>query len=324
LKAAVAAEPANFRAQEELEAVVRALGERAEADRLANLGSERANPTSALLEGRYGKAGPCNTWRRILTTMLRVAAEYMQLGLYQRALDVLDRTYSRCAADQSEPGSVLPQKHPLVLYYAAYCKQKLGTDAPQNWRAASELSTSLVFPSSDTDRVVLEAALAANGNDATAHYLLGTLLFSKGMTDAGMAHWKEAKQLAPHLQVVDVDMGNVLLKVKDNPQGALTAFREGVRNDPENAEVYVGLDEAMSVTGVSAGERAAALSQYPSADAARIRKMPADLVYQLALTRAEAAQYERALALFQDRFFPQRGRGDDIGTSGVRGQANAG
>jgi predicted Zn-dependent protease len=310
LKAAVAAEPANFRAQEELESVVRALGDRAEADHLADLGLS-VNPLSAFLKEDTGKPDmqylAADPYR-----ILRVAAEYMQLGLYQRALDVLDRTYPAAPADQSEPGSVLPQKHPLVLYYAAYCKQKLGTDAPQNWRAASELSTSLVFPSSDTDRVVLEAALAANGNDATAHYLLGTLLFSKGMTDAGMAHWKEAKQLAPHLQVVDVDMGNVLLKVKDNPQGALTAFREGVRNDPENAEVYVGLDEAMSVTGVSAGERAAALSQYPSADAAD-SKMPADLVYQLALTRAEAAQYESGLALFKDRFFPSEEGGTTSG-----------
>ena len=32
--------------------------------------------------------------------------------------------------------------------------------------------------------------------------------------------------------------------------------------------------------------------------------MPANLVYQLALTRAEAQQYEQALALFKNRFFP--------------------
>jgi tetratricopeptide (TPR) repeat protein len=190
-----------------------------------------------------------------------------------------------------------------VLYYVAYCKEKLGADAQRNWQAASELSPSLVFPSSETDRVVLEAALAANRRDATAHYLLGTLLFSKGLSDAGMAHWAEAKKLAPHLQVVDVDMGDALLKLKGDPQRALTSFREGMRNDPDNAEVYVGLDAAMSLTGASAAERAAILSQYPSADAPD-SKMPADLVYQLALTRAEGRQFEQALALFKDRFFP--------------------
>ena len=301
LRAAVAAEPANLRAQEELEAVLRGSGEHSEADRLANLGLS-ANPLSAFLKEDTGKTDlqylAADPYR-----VLRVADEFMQLGLYQKALDVLTRTYTAAPADQSEPGSVLPQKHPLVLYYAAYCKQKLGADALRNWQAASELSANFVFPSSEADRVVLEAALVANGKDATAHYLLGTLLFSKGLIDTGMAHWAEAKELAPHLPVVDVDMGDVLLKVKDNPQGALAAFREGIRNDPENAEVYVGLDEAMSVTGASAVERAAALSQYPSADASD-SKMPADLVYQLALTRAEAQQYEKALALFKNRFFP--------------------
>jgi hypothetical protein len=150
---------------------------------------------------------------------------------------------------------------------------------------------------------VLEAALAANPKDSTAHYLFGTLLFSKGLTDAGMAQWTEAKQLAPHLPVIDVDMGDFFLKLKDDPQRALISFREAMKNDPDNAEAYNGLDSAMSLTGASAEERADLLSQYPSADALD-SKMPADLVYQLALTRAEAKQFEPALAPFKDRFFP--------------------
>ena len=158
----------------------------------------------------------------------------MQLGFYRKALQVLDRTYLPVPADQSEPGSVLPQKHPLVLYYAAFCKEKLGEGAARDWQAGSELSPSLVFPSSKTDRVVLEAALAANRSDATAHYLLGTLLFSKGLTDDGMAQWAEAKQLAPHLRVIDVDMGDYYLRLKGDPQRALTSFREAMKNDPDN------------------------------------------------------------------------------------------
>jgi len=299
LRAAVDAQPDSVRAQEELQAVLRALGERSEADRLAilYLGS---NPMSDFLKEDTGKPDlehlAADSYR-----VLRLAAEYMQLGLYRKALEVLDRTYPTVAADQSEPGSVLPQKHPLVLYYAAYCRQKLGEDAPRNWQAASQLSPSLVFPSSETDRVVLEAALAANGSDATAHFLLGTQLFSKGLSDAGMAHWAKAKQLAPHLQGVDVDMGDALLKVKNDPRGALASFREGLRDEAENAEVYVGLDAAKSLTAASATERAAILSQYPSADAGD-SKMPVELVYELALTRAEAIQFDQALALFKNRF----------------------
>jgi tetratricopeptide (TPR) repeat protein len=107
------------------------------------------------------------------------------------------------------------------------------------------------------------------------------------------------------LQVLDADMGKAWLQVKGDSQNALKFFREGVENDAANPEIYVGLDEAMSLTGVSAKERAEALDRYPSAAGkASLSTMPANLVYQLALTRAEAGRYDEALDLFKDRFFP--------------------
>jgi tetratricopeptide (TPR) repeat protein len=106
------------------------------------------------------------------------------------------------------------------------------------------------------------------------------------------------------MMVVDANLGNALLKLKRDPQAALASFREGVRNDPENTDLYFGLDAAMSLTGVSAVERAGVLSQYPVTNAPD-SKMPSNLVYQLALARAEAGQYDQALALFNDRFFPR-------------------
>ena len=104
----------------------------------------------------------------------------MHSGLYTKALAVLGRKYPAVPADQSEPESVLPQNHPLVLYYAAYCEAKLGKGCDAKLAGGEEAFANYVFPSSAMDEVVLEAALSANTSDATAHYLLGTLLFSKG------------------------------------------------------------------------------------------------------------------------------------------------
>ncbi|MEO6924015.1 MAG: hypothetical protein ABI142_09335, partial [Bryocella sp.] len=114
-----------------------------------------------------------------------------------------------------------------------------------------------------------------------------------------MKNWAESKRLDPTRAVLDAEMGKAWLHIKNDPQHALVAFREGVKNDAQNEDVYDGLDKAMSLTGVSAKERAAALALYPSAST-----MPPNLVYQLALTQAEAGQYDQALALFQGRFFP--------------------
>ncbi len=300
-KAAVEGAPEDTLAREQMEALTRALGNPVEADRLAHLGLI-TDPTSDFLKEELAMPDlphlAADPYR-----VLRVATVYIQLGLYQKALVVLDQTYPAVPEDQSEPGSVLPQNHPLVRYYAAYCRSKLGGDAQQNWQAASRLSPGLVFPSTETDRIVLESALFANENDATAHYLLGTLLFSKGLFDAGMAHWTEAKQLDPHLPVVDVDLGKAWLRLKGDTQRGLASFLDGAQNDPENTEVYVGLDEAMSLTDVSATKRAAALSRYPLVDSQN-STVPAGLVYQLALTRAEAGQFNEALSMFKNRFFP--------------------
>jgi predicted Zn-dependent protease len=301
LKSAVEASPQDLLAQEETEAITRALGNEAEADQLAHL-ALATNPLSDFLKEETGTPNlqhlAADPYR-----VLRVASEYMQLGLYLKALAVLERIYPATPPDQSEPGSVLPQDHPLVLYYAAYCKSKLGTDARQERQTASHLSPNLVFPSTQTDGLVLEDALLANEKDATAHYLLGTLLFSEGLFDAGIAHWTEAKKLDPHLPVVDASLGKAWLQIKDNTQRALESFVEGMQNDPDNTEIYIGLDQTMSLTGVPAEKRAEMLSHYPMADTPQ-SKMPANLVYQLALTRAEAGQYELASSLFKDRFFP--------------------
>ncbi len=301
LKDAVEAAPLDMRSTEQLEAVTRALGDTTTADQIARK-SLAMDPMSDFLKEETSSPDlphlAADPYR-----VLRVAAEYMNLGLYQRALSVLSRNYPEVPADQSEPDSVLPQNHPLVLYYTAYCKAKLGEDAPQNWQAAKRPSSALVFPSSPTDETVLQHALHTNSGDGTAQYLLGTLLFSKGMYDAGIEHWTEAKLLSQNMPVLDANLGKAWLHIRNDPQRALESFEQGAKNDPTNADIYAGLDTAMSLTGVSAKDRAAALARYPSTDDAS-STMPANLVYQLALTRAEAGQYDQALALFKDRFFP--------------------
>jgi len=300
--AAVDAEPLDREAQEQLEALTRALGNTAEADRLARV-YLAAEPTSDFLKNEIGTPDllhlAADPYR-----VLQVATEYMQLGLYKNAVTLLETKYPAVPPDQTEPGSVLPQAHPLVLYYAALCRTKLGLEAHQTWKVASQLSPSLVFPSSQMDELTLEAALTESDEDANAHYLLGTLLFSKGLYDEGILHWTKAKQLSPRLPIVDADLGKAWLQLKHDPVRALASFRDGSQIDRDNSEIYVGLDQAMSLTDVPAQQRAAALSLYPQADAAQSR-MPANLVYQLALTRAEAGQFQQALSLFQGRFLPR-------------------
>lgn len=299
------AEPDDLRTAEELIAIQRALGDEQTARTVAAQWLRRY-PVSYFLREELGNPDlpslGADPYR-----VLDVAAEYMRLGLYHPALAVLSRKYPASPPDQNEPGTVLPQDHPLVAYYRAYCEGKLGRPAADDYAAASKLSTLYVFPNSATTVHVLQAALEARPSDGTAHYLLGTFFFSRGLTDAALQAWNEARKLAPETPVLNADIGTALLHVRKDPQGALSAFRDGIAVDAKNPALYVGMDEALSLLKGPARDRVQALERYPD-----LAQMPSHLVYELALNRTEAGDFDGAKRLFHDRFFPRQEGGTNV------------
>ncbi len=300
----------DVRVSEETVALENALGRGSDASALANR-TLQSVPSLFLRLETAKKLGGDPDLLRVLAAdpdrVLNIAAEYMRLGLYERALDVLSREYSAVPADESEPGALLPQNHPLVAYYRGYCRAKLGESPAADFARAEKLSTLYVFPSGAETLAVLEAASRANPNDATAEYLLGTHYFSRGQTEAALDAWAKARRLNPRLPVLHADIGRVLLNVKNEPGQALEAFREGVAADPSNVALYFGMDQAISLLAGPATDRIKALERYPD-----LASMPADLVYELALSHAEAGEFDAAEALFRNRFFPRREGGTNV------------
>jgi len=117
--------PEDLRAAEELAAVLHALGRTADGEKLTRERLARF-PLSDFLREELGKPNlvhlAADPYR-----VLNLASEYARLGLYRRAVEVLSREYPPPKADQSEPGAVAPQNHPLVVYFRGYCREKLGS-----------------------------------------------------------------------------------------------------------------------------------------------------------------------------------------------------
>jgi tetratricopeptide (TPR) repeat protein len=67
------------------------------------------------------------------------------------------------------------------------------------------------------------------------------------------------------------------------------------------------MDEALSILQRRAKERVQALERYPD-----LAQMPSDLVYELALNRAEAGDFDGAKRLFYNRFFPREEGGTNV------------
>ena len=305
LSGALRADPQDLRTVEELVAVKAALGGSQAVQQEARRGIGRF-PLSLLLREELGDpdlAQLANDSDRVLN----LAAEYMRLGLYQSALKVLSRQYPPAVADQSEPGALAPQNHPMVAYFRCYCRSKLGQSPSGDYSAASKYSAAYVFPRTEEELTVLRAVVDTNPSDATARYLLGTLYFSRGMTDPAVREWTEARKIGRRLPVLDASMGLALLHIKNDPEAALAAFRDGLHSDPDNIANYLGIDQALSLLNRSPRERAEALEKYPKLDSA-----PPPLIFELILNLAEAGNFEESTSLFHNRFFPREEGGTNV------------
>jgi tetratricopeptide (TPR) repeat protein len=297
--------PDDPRAAEELVTVSRALGRKNEGEKLATQRLARF-PLTDFLREELGKPDLAHLGADPYR-VLNVASEYARLGLYGRAVEVLSREYPEPPSDQTEPGAVAPQNHPLVVYFRGYCREKLGESGKNDFAQASRLSTAYIFPNTVEDLLALKAAIRASEKDATAHYLLGTWYFAREKTDEAISEWQEARKLNPQIPVLEASLGLSLLHAKRDFAGALNAFKEGIRSDPANVVNYSGAVVAMTLLAKPAAERVKTLQLYPELD-----HMPTALVYELALNLAEEGDYSGAIDLFRNRFFSSEEGGTNV------------
>jgi len=305
LSEAVRAAPEDARAIEELVAVKVASGKVEEGKTLARQGIARF-PLSYLLSEELGDPN----LKQLANDSIRVlnlASQYLRVGLYQRALTVLSRDYPSPRLDQTEPGALSPARHPMIAYFRGYCRERLGQSGVSDYQIASKLSTAYVFPSSAEELIVLNAVVRTNPENATAQYLLGTLQFSRGLTDSALQAWLLSHKSNPQIPVLDASLGLALLHEKHNPEQALSAFRDGLRSDATNVTVYLGADQALSLLSKPSSERVQVLEKYPNlADAT------SSLIFELILNLAEAGDFKRAESLFHNRFFPREEGGTNV------------
>jgi tetratricopeptide (TPR) repeat protein len=237
--------------------------------------------------------------------ILELAVEYMAMGFYDDALQLLNRNYPSSPV-YSEPGTALPEDYPLISYYRGYCREQLGLPGGPDFEIASRQSTLYVFPNRPETLQVLQSALKHAPDDATAHLLLGSLHLSGGKSQKAVQEWQAARRLNPHLPTLHRNLGFTQLIAFSDPKAALSTFSEGLKMDPENIDNYLGSDQCMSLLDGTPQERIRIFKSYPD-----FNSMPSALLLSLALALTEAGRFEEAEALFPDREFIR----EEFGTS---------
>lgn len=179
--------------------------------------------------------------------VLNIVTELFEFGMFEDSLALTDYNYSAFDSLDTEPGAVLPQYYPLVAYYRGFARQRLGQPSfAADYRAASNMSTLYVFPSRPGSLAVLQAAVAQEPNDATAHALLGCLYFYLSKYDEAIAEWQKARATRKDLPALHRNLGRALLEIKSDPIGAAEVLKEGLALNPNDVEMAEALRKAQT------------------------------------------------------------------------------
>src|SRR5260370_34341427 len=169
------------------------------------------------------------------------------------------------------------------------------------------MPTNYVFPNRPESFAVLHRAVEVNPSDATAHFLLGSLYLSGGMSKQALQEWETTRGIKPVIPTLHRDMGYTILKSGESPERAIELFREGMKYDPHNVDLYLGLEEALERAGQPVSERARALQSFPE-----LQSAPAVLVFRLVRLLGDAGEFDEAEKQLVDRFFPREEGGANV------------
>ena len=222
-------------------------------------------------------------------TALEVAADYMDVGLWQDGTTLL----TQVAVASQDNAKVSP----LVYYYLGYFAGKLNQagKAAEYDKLAGKAPAEYVFPFQMEMIAVLEDAMRVNSNDARAPYYLGNLLFD-WQPQRAQALWEKSASLGADFPVVYRNLAMVYSRQGNQREKALTALEKAVQFGG-NATVISELDKLYEENGVPPAKRLSVMEAHQAAinrDEAIAREVNLEIF---------AGKPDAAIQLLKTRFF---------------------
>ncbi len=207
------------------------------------------DPTDVLFQYEKQRLGAdaSEFWQHVgsdAERVFNVAEHLMRLGQFTDALDVLEYPFPQVPANQAEPGVPAPAEHPLLWYYRAYCRSRSGVSNAEELDRAAALSVRYVFPSRVGSIEILQGRWLNNRQDPNLQYLNALLLLSMRRTDEAIAILEQLRTLRPNLPSLHRTLGRIWLDVKKDKPKALAILQEGLRYEPNNADLQQAISRA--------------------------------------------------------------------------------
>jgi hypothetical protein len=203
-----------------------------------------------------------SAWKSIMRdavqNYLELASAYAEAGLYKEADDVL----AMFAAGKDD--STL---YPTVNYMRGYFRSVQGDSktAADFFARGSRGPTAWTNPHRLEEKAALEAALAVNAADSSAHLFLGNLLYAMGQREQGFAHWKDAVKNNDRLSLAWRNVAYAENQLNKNLKASLQAYKKTLELAPGDARALLEQDEVAEKLKVAAPGRLAYLEQHAAA-----------------------------------------------------------
>ncbi len=182
---------------------------------------------------------------------LDLSLDLMRAGQYQDAYNVLGRVSNRIN-DGSEA---------MRMYALGSVCARLGREEERRaaYRRAAEASPAYVFPSRLEEMLLLQEAIAANPQDARAHYYLGNLLYDRRRHEEAIKCWETAVSLDGNFATVWRNLGFGYFNVQHDTEKARQAFAMARSLAPQDARILYEQDQLRKRVGESPEQRLAEL-----------------------------------------------------------------
>lgn len=185
---------------------------------------------------------------------LELAADYLNCGLWDEAIDVL-----RQPIDQKMD---FAGTYPMLYYYLAHCYQQNNdhNKTSQYLSLAAQMPTDYCFPFRLESITVLNSAIEHNPSDARAHYYLGNLLYDLQPKQA-VKHWERSREIDSSFALAHRNLGWGYCRTESDIPKAIDSYEKAVVCNSDDPRLYVELDQLYEVGNVAAEKRLALLEK---------------------------------------------------------------
>ncbi|MFB3785294.1 MAG: DUF5107 domain-containing protein [bacterium] len=222
---------------------------------------------------------------------LELATDYLNAGLFDEAIDVLKRPV--------EGKMAFAGTYPLVYYYLGYFHQQKGQpeQAAAYYQQAAAMPPDYCFPFRLETLAVLDAALAANPNDARAYYYKGNLLYDLQPENA-MTCWEKSRALDDSLATVHRNLGWVYSRIQNDMPKAIACYEKAIACGGLDPRLFLELDMLYESANATPEKRLAALEKNHATVVQRVESFTRE-IRVLVLN----GKYDQAIDYLADNFF---------------------